>query len=82
MKLILQADPRKQEEIAAELVERQVISWDLAARLHADSIDPEPVPIKAADILWLHPTLFNRIYRIVIGDDPGDEKPADSSAAE
>ena len=51
MKLILQADPRKQEEIAAELVEHQVISWDLAARLHADSIDPEPVPIKAADIL-------------------------------
>ena len=82
MQLIIKADARRGEELAAELVERQVISWDLSAKLYADSIDPEPVPIKAAHILRLHPTLFNCIYRIILGDVAGDVKPADTATAE
>ena len=82
LKLIGQADPRKGEEIAAELVERQVVSWDLAARLRADETDPQPVPIRAEHILRLHPYLSTRIFRIVTGEDAGDVKPSDNIAAE
>ena len=82
MKLILDADPRKGEEIAAEFVERQLVSWDLSARLRADETDPQPVPIRAEHMLRLHPTLFNCIYRIIMGDVAGDVKPADTATKE
>ncbi len=79
---IQKADPRRSEEIAAELVARQVISWDLRAKLHADDIDPQPVPIEAAHILRLHPELGARMYFIVTGDDAGDVKATDSVTTE
>ena len=75
---ITKSDPRKQEEIAAELIERQVVSWDLKSKLHADDMEPQAVPIKAVHILRLHPILCGRLYFIVLGDDAGDVKATES----
>ncbi len=79
---IAQSDPRKGEEIAAALVARQVVSWDINAKLAADSMNPEPVPIEVPHILRLHPALFNRMYRIVMCDDAGDVQPTGSVTTE
>ena len=78
MLLIANADARKGEEIAAAFVERQLISWDMAARLRADETEPQPVPIRSEHLLRLHPTLFAVIYRIIMGDVAGDVNPSDA----
>lgn len=63
-------DPRREESLAAQAIKSQLVGWDLK-----DQKD-EPVAIEVSNILRMQPRLMNRLFRIVMGDEPGDEDPA------
>lgn len=62
-------DPRREESLAAQAIAAQLLDWDL--RDHKG----EAVAIEASQILRLQPRLMNRLFRIVMGDEAGDEDP-------
>ncbi|MEQ8788877.1 MAG: hypothetical protein RIC55_21375 [Pirellulaceae bacterium] len=63
-------DPRREESLAAQAVKAQVIAWNLVNH-HGGS-----VPLEVSHILRMQPQLFNRLFRIVMGDEAGDEDPS------
>lgn len=62
-------DPRREESLAAQAVKAQLVEWDL--KDHKGEI----VPIDVPAILRVQPRLMNRLFRIVMGDEAGDEDP-------
>lgn len=65
----------KWKRLQAEVMSRQVVSWDLR-------IDDGPVSISPANLLRLKPRLFDRMFLIVLGDDTPDSGPDDAPAEE
>lgn len=62
------ADAKQVEKLAADAVAKHVVSWDMQ---HEDNT----LPIDAATILRLEPSLFDRLYSIIHGRQAGDEAP-------
>ena len=62
-------DPRREESLAAQAVKAQLVDWDLQDH------KGEVVPIDVPSILRMQPRLMNRLFRIVMGDEAGDEDP-------
>lgn len=67
-------DPRREESIAAQAIKAQLIDWDL--KNHKG----EAVAVETAEILRVQPRLMNRLFRIVMGDEPSDEDPLAAAA--
>lgn len=63
-------NPARQQEIAAEWICRYVVSWNIQRP------DGKPVNCKDVnDVLHLRPSVFNRIWSIILGDEGGDVDP-------
>jgi len=67
-----ESDPEsavKAEKIACEFIAKKIVSWDLKA------VGIHDVAVSADAMGRMHPTLFNRLYRIIRGADFSDKKP-------
>jgi hypothetical protein len=62
-------DPRREESLAAQAIKAQLVDWDLKNH------QGQPVAIEVSSILRVQPRLMNRLFRIVMGDEAGDEDP-------
>jgi hypothetical protein len=62
-------DPRREESLAAQAVKAQLVDWDLKDH------KGEVVPIDVPSILRMQPRLMNRLFRVLMGDEAGDEDP-------
>jgi len=62
-------DLRKAESISAEIIKSQLAEWDLHDH------ESSAVPLEVPNILRIQPSLFDRLLRIVLGGDGGDEDP-------
>lgn len=65
----LTTDARKGETIAAELVKSQILSWDIVDH------EGNAVEITTTNALRIQPLLFNRLFKVIIGDRAPDEDP-------
>ncbi len=63
------ADTLKSEALACDWVASKVTSWNLKDR------GGHAVSVKADTLAGLHPILFGRLFRIVLGNELSDPKP-------
>jgi len=61
--------PAEGERMAAIAVADRLLSWDASDGKGGN------LGITEANVLRLHPKISNRLYRIVMGDEPPDEPP-------
>ena len=72
---IANADPRKQESLAAQVIAKHVVSWDLKRPKATGSADMETIPLEVSEILRITPPVTDAIYSIVMGRLVSDEDP-------
>ncbi len=68
----LARDPRQEERIAAQAIYGQLLDWDVVKVVDSSA---QSVPLEVDELLRLQPRLFNRLLRIVLGDEACDEDP-------
>lgn len=77
MALIEKKEPRAQDGVRADVMKRQLVSWDLKH-------DGQAVPIETQHILRLQPSLFLALWYIITGiaasDDDGGQQAGDAAS--
>jgi hypothetical protein len=74
-KMAEENDAAKAQAIAAEVLKKHVQKWDLKRR------NGELVPLETSHILRMQPSLFNLLFRVVMGELACDEDPEAAQGA-